>query len=562
MAQSRRTIPLCDDFASERSAGAPAMKTPSRFSAPARRRAHGLAAIMLPVAFFALLALAPSGAWAQAAVAPASGDGATTDTAYQITKLGNLAWLHDMAAASSTGSTYYKLMNDIDASATATWNDNGTTTTLVGFNPIGNVSDPFKGVFDGAGHKITGLVINRSSMDGVGLFGFIKSGGEASHLGLVGGSVTGNSYVGGLVGNNYAGMVSACYATGAVTGNSYVGGLVGNNYAGTVTESYATGAVTGNSYVGGLVGVNSYDATVSNCHATGAASGIGFVGGLVGYSYNGTVSACYATGAVTGSANSVGGLVGINDGGTVTKSYATGAASGSYYDVGGLVGTNSGGTVSACYATGAASGIGSIGGLVGYSYNDGTVSACYATGAVTGSGGEVGGLVGYNNNGTVSACYATGAVTGTSYAGGLVGYSYGRVSDSYWNTETTGQSSSDGGTDATTVQMKQQATFTGWDFTTVWGIQGSYPCLRGVTVFTLTYAAGENGSILGVSPQAVHFGESGTAVRAMPVTGYLFARWSDGSTANPRADANVTADVSVTATFKILAAAREWLGYR
>jgi len=162
--------------------------------------AHGLAAIMLPVAFFALLALAPSGAWAQAAVAPASGDGATTDTAYQITKLGNLAWLHDMAAASSTGSTYYKLMNDIDASATATWNDNGTTTTLVGFNPIGNVSDPFKGVFDGAGHKITGLVINRSSMDGVGLFGFIKSGGEASHLGLVGGSVTGNSYVGGLVG--------------------------------------------------------------------------------------------------------------------------------------------------------------------------------------------------------------------------------------------------------------------------------------------------------------------------------------------------------------------------
>jgi hypothetical protein len=403
------------------------MKPSSQENASLRRRAHGLAATILPLALFALLALAPSSAWAQAAVAPAAGDGLTTDTAYQITELGNMAWLHDQAAAAATTGKYYKLMNDIDASDTATWNDDDTTTdTLEGFAPIGSNGNPFLGVFDGMGHKISGLVINRSSTDYVGLFGYVGSGGKASHLGLVNGSVTGSSNVGGLVGYNDYGTITDCHVTGSVTGNnSYIGGLVGDN-PGTVTECYATGSVTGNSYVGALVGYN--PGTVTECHATGAVTGTLYVGGLVGYNSYGTVLECYATGAVTGSGNYVGGLVGNTYGGTITECHATGAVTGSWH-VGGLIGINDYGTVTECHATGAVTGSQyNIGGLVGDN-SFGTVTECYATGAVTGTD-SVGGLVGFNGYDayvTVTKCYATGAVTGGSFVGGLVGCLYSGV---------------------------------------------------------------------------------------------------------------------------------------
>jgi uncharacterized repeat protein (TIGR02543 family) len=72
-----------------------------------------------------------------------------------------------------------------------------------------------------------------------------------------------------------------------------------------------------------------------------------------------------------------------------------------------------------------------------------------------------------------------------------------------------------------------------------------------ITTFTLTYAAGANGTISGTSPQTVGYGLPGSAVTAVGNTGYHFVDWSDGSTANPRTDANVTADISVTANFAI-----------
>ena len=67
--------------------------------------------------------------------------------------------------------------------------------------------------------------------------------------------------------------------------------------------------------------------------------------------------------------------------------------------------------------------------------------------------------------------------------------------------------------------------------------------------FTLTYASGANGSLSGSNSQTVTSGGTGTAVAAVPDSGYAFSQWSDGSTANPRIDTNVTADLSVTAQF-------------
>ena len=67
--------------------------------------------------------------------------------------------------------------------------------------------------------------------------------------------------------------------------------------------------------------------------------------------------------------------------------------------------------------------------------------------------------------------------------------------------------------------------------------------------YTLTYTAGANGSITGTSPQTVNYGANGSAVTAVPETGYQFVSWSDGSIANPRTDTNVTSDITVTADF-------------
>ncbi|HEU0208320.1 MAG TPA: cadherin-like beta sandwich domain-containing protein, partial [Candidatus Udaeobacter sp.] len=72
-----------------------------------------------------------------------------------------------------------------------------------------------------------------------------------------------------------------------------------------------------------------------------------------------------------------------------------------------------------------------------------------------------------------------------------------------------------------------------------------------INTYTLTYTAGANGSITGTSPQTVNCGSDGTAVTAVPDSGYHFVNWSDASTQNPRTDMNVMADISVTANFAV-----------
>ena len=72
-----------------------------------------------------------------------------------------------------------------------------------------------------------------------------------------------------------------------------------------------------------------------------------------------------------------------------------------------------------------------------------------------------------------------------------------------------------------------------------------------INTFTLTYTAGANGTITGTSPQTVNYNTSGTAVTAVPNTGFHFVNWSDGVLTAARTDANVTANISVTANFAI-----------
>jgi len=108
-----------------------------------------------------------------------------------------------------------------------------------------------------------------------------------------------------------------------------------------------------------------------------------------------------------------------------------------------------------------------VGGLVGLK-GDGDVSNSYATGSVSGSI-DVGGLVGLNGAGNVSNSYSTSSVTGDAHVGGLVGLNWGTVSNSFWDTQTSGQATSDGGTGENTTQMMGIATFSdaAWNITAV-----------------------------------------------------------------------------------------------
>ncbi|HSQ43254.1 MAG TPA: GLUG motif-containing protein [Fibrobacteraceae bacterium] len=222
-----------------------------------------------------------------------------------------------------------------------------------GWRPIGKSGTPFYGYFNGKGHSITGLYINRSSTSNVGLFGYISGASSIDSLGLVNCDITGYNNVGGLVGHSYSyTTVYYCYATGRVSGNGYVGGLVGSNdhYA-NVSNCYATVDVSGStSYVGGLLGYNFYYSVVYYSYATGNVSGNAYVGGLVGYNYfMSSVYYSYATGDVSGSSSFVGGLVGYNlTSTTVSYCYATGSVSGGA-TVGGLAGRNYSATVSYCH---------------------------------------------------------------------------------------------------------------------------------------------------------------------------------------------------------------------
>jgi hypothetical protein len=128
--------------------------------------------------------------------------------------------------------------------------------------------------------------------------------------------------------------------------------------------------------------------------------------------------------------------------------------------IGGIAGGNAG-TVSNSYSTGSVAGDYMVGGVAGV--NSGTVTNSYSRSDIT-SGTGAGGLAG-QNFGTISSSYSAGSVTGTNYTGGLVGYNEGTVSGSFWDTETSGQATSAGGTGKTTAEIQHITTFleAGWN---------------------------------------------------------------------------------------------------
>jgi len=182
--------------------------------------------------------------------------------------------------------------------------------------------------------------------------------------------------------------------------------------------------------------------------------------------------------------------VGILAGGKQSGSWlyctTSGQVSGRHY-VGGVLGyiVDAGGnSISYISSNASVSGTNFIGGVCGHIARFGIING-FATGDVSGTS-YVGGLVGYAGNPSynyvtpLTNCYASGAVSGSSNVGGLVGYQVRHAaSNSFWDTQTSGQATSALGTGKTSAEMKQQATFTSWDFSVVWDIteDSTYPWL-------------------------------------------------------------------------------------
>ncbi|MBI9015818.1 MAG: PASTA domain-containing protein [Phycisphaerae bacterium] len=170
---------------------------------------------------------------------------------------------------------------------------------------------------------------------------------------------------------------------------------------------------------------------------------------------------------ITGGSGSryLGGLCGKLSNGSVTNCYTSGAISGYKY-LGGLCGGISDAGITACYASCNVNGYYYLGGLCG-NFATSSMSNSYAIGTVSGDY-FVGGLCGYLSNGSLINCYASGAVNANDYLGGLCGDNNDSITITacFWDTETSGQSTSDGGTGLDTAAMQNIETYlnAGWDF--------------------------------------------------------------------------------------------------
>ena len=416
----------------------------------------------------------------------------TSGDPYQIASLGNLYWIYAPGTVNGITqeirrSLIYIQIADIDASETAGWFSDGAS-GFYGWKPMGDNNLVFTGSYNGQGYKISNLYINRPNENYIGLFGMVVWPTTLQNIKLQSINVTGNASVGGLAGQSgftgQAATILYCSADGVVTGGAglVVGGLVGNNISSSLTYSNFSGSVTGKGYVGGLSGDN-VSSTLSKCYSTAnvtCTGTSGYVGGLMGHAYSSSV-------------------------------------------------------VTLCYATGNVSSIGDFtGGFIGASRQYSSISNCYATGSVTGVN-YVGGFAGLNGtyNAVIDRVYSKGAVSGTSLKGGLIGYANGGATcyNSFWDNQTSLQSSSAGGISTSTANMQTQSTFANstyqWDFVgetaygsnDYWNISGTknsgYPYLNWQTFASVTFTDGS------VFSQSLTNGSSNQAIGRFSLNGSL-----------------------------------------
>lgn len=368
-------------------------------------------------------------------------------------------WVEDvkqLQAINTNLNGNYALRNSIDATATSSWDDNDNDNINEGFKQIGTeIKNAFTGKFDGLDYNIFGLTINRSTENDVGLFGVVN-GATINNVTLVGGSITGNYRVGGIVGNAIGEntVISNATNSASVTGNSQVGGIVGIITGNSVNKSKVnnvinTGTINGNAGndVGGLIGSLNKSQLIGNSYNLGAVTSSGHdVGGLVGSASNSTIgdgtNLVYNRLDVTGAYN-VGGIVGNMEGSTVQNAENSGTVLATWYITEGYTyhtGESNSGNLPSGNLNGDGTAtttvnVANVGGIAGISSNS-TITNVENNGDVStetigDSGdnshiyraGNVGGVVGSAvNTNITNATNKENSVRGAHNVGGIAGY--------------------------------------------------------------------------------------------------------------------------------------------
>jgi len=426
---------------------------------------------------------------------------------------------------------HYILKNDIDLS-TAYW------------IPIGKNKDGFIGVFDASNKTLRGLTIENSEVSEIGLFGCIGKGtvknlvienfniAVKSNAGLLAGTIEGETVADKNDFTKYA-VIENIRAGGIINATDYTGGIVGkasnatmNNIESTVQLTAASGqynggiagkmervnmqdvsyngTLNGSEYVGGIAGyyyslipVNEPNNISKDLSSQGSIKGQKYVGGMFGTVYGGLFENLLSLAGVeskfdnTKDVNyiSTGGIAGMTGDATFTNLSCTGEVKG-YKNVGGLFGIIQSGTVLESEFSGGVSGkdyTKNVGGVCGWG-NLALIERCASYNF---------GLAGKIESSTIKNSYSS---TNKSYGGALIAYDAEstRIENcyseqtfiSYRYNGCTGTSnyytysdvSAELAHKKTEAEMKNQATYVGWDFTNIWKIDpaqnNGYPTLR------------------------------------------------------------------------------------
>lgn len=400
------------------------------------------------------------------------------------------------------------------------------------FEPICSPADPFAGIFDGNGKTIEGWEIRplADRRNYFGFFGAVAKDAEVRSLNFSrctlyitndGGSVnkTDNGFawaagtnngtlreitvtdcsiacetgttplnVAGIAANNN-GTILRCTVSGAIsaaadrnkTDEFTCGGIAAYNYpTGIVDQCTNHASITAMNQVGGVVGMNG--GTVTSSGNTGAITANYYFGGVVGYTTSSSaaciIEKCYNTGTITMDEPAGMGRGAAYMGGITSRIYSNKTVIRACYNTGDLI---VGASVSSSNLR--------IGGIVGHTNKPGQLTDCYNAGNATIKGkANYGGIVGEMANQAVviTNCYTVGKITVDGGSGNLFS-AFGKASDTAVITNCYALDNADafagGGTSGITgggllseAQMKNPASYAGWDFVIVWQAgSGSYP---------------------------------------------------------------------------------------
>lgn len=200
--------------------------------------------------------------------------------------------------------------------------------------PIGNHRNSFRGNFDGGNHTVTGMRISNSSADYVGLFGECTRyniNSAIKNITVENSVITGKVHVGAIIG--YAGEINIenCQSVGnTVNGNKKVGGISGSvvgsvSYAAKIVQCYNSSTVTGEYFVGGIVGAGNR-CIAENCLNTGEIKGNYYGsagGGIFGILSTNTsqITACINWGKISEVRSGYGGIAGEISGAQILNCY-------------------------------------------------------------------------------------------------------------------------------------------------------------------------------------------------------------------------------------------------